>query len=103
MEAGAQEIYERVSAGEPVTLLDVRQPEETARGVITGAVVIPLPELSVRWEEVADRDEIVCYCASGVRSLQAATLLRDRGVFNATSLEGGVRAWRSVGGELVSA
>jgi len=100
IEAGAQEVKERLDAGEPVVLLDVRQPEETAQGVIAGAVLIPLAELDARWEEVKDSNEIVCYCAAGMRSLRAAELLRAKGVFNATSMEGGVMAWKELGGEL---
>jgi rhodanese-related sulfurtransferase len=101
IEAGAQEVKERIDCGEPVVLLDVRNPDETALGVIAGAIVIPLPELERRWVEVKDKNEIVCYCRSGKRSLQAATFLREKGVFNATSLEGGVLAWESFGGKLV--
>ena len=101
IEAGCQEIKERIDAGEPVQVLDVRETEETAQGVIAGAILIPLSELEQRWEQVKDCNEIVCYCAMGGRSLQAATFLRQKGVFNATSLEGGVAAWSTLGGALV--
>ncbi len=100
IEAGAQEIKERVEAGEPVVLLDVREPEETVHGVILGARLIPLGQLAARWEELKDCDEIVCYCAHGMRSIAAAELLRSHGLFNATSLEGGVAAWQALGGKL---
>lgn len=100
IEAGAQEVKERIDAGEPVVLLDVRQPEETSQGVIPGAVLIPLHDLEARWTEVKDSNEIVCYCASGMRSLRAAEILRSKGVFNATSMEGGVMAYAALGGEL---
>jgi rhodanese-related sulfurtransferase len=103
IEAGAQEIKERVEAGEPVVLLDVREPEETALGVIPGARRIPLGQLEARWAEVRDCNEIVCYCAHGQRSVAAAELLRKHGLFNATSLEGGVAAWQGLGGKLVPA
>ncbi len=101
LECGAQELVERVEAGEDLLLLDVRTPGEVSGGVIPGAVHIPLSELERRWEEVRDADEVVCYCAAGQRSATAARLLRERGVFNATSLEGGLDAWRTVGGRLV--
>ncbi|GDX78678.1 hypothetical protein LBMAG42_04890 [Deltaproteobacteria bacterium] len=100
LEAGVQEIKERVEAGEPVVLLDVREPHETAHGVIAGARLIPLGQLEARWKELANCDEIVCYCAHGMRSLSAAELLRKKGLFNATSLEGGVAAWQALGGTL---
>ena len=100
IEAGAQEVRERLEAGEPVTLLDVREPSETAGGIIAGARLIPLGQLRERWRELEACDEIVCYCARGGRSLAAAELLRANGLFNATSLEGGVAAWRAIGGSL---
>jgi rhodanese-related sulfurtransferase len=102
IEAGIQEVKERVDAGEPVVMLDVRNADETAQGVVTGAILIPLPELEARWEELKDCNEIVCYCARGGRSLEAAKLLRQKGLFNATSLEGGVAAWSEMGGKLVA-
>jgi len=100
IEASAQEVKERLDAGETVVLLDVRENFETAAGVIPGARLIPLAQLAHRWTEVADVDEVVCYCASGVRSLEAAQLLRRNGVFNATSLVGGVGEWVRVGGAI---
>jgi len=102
MECGAQELRERLEAGETMTLLDVREPFETASGILEGALQIPLRELSARWEELKSADEIVCYCAAGARSYNAAMLLRKNGLINATSLEGGVTAWRAIGGDLVT-
>jgi len=101
IECGAQELKERLDAGESVRILDVRQPNETAGGIIEGALLIPLGELEGRWEELANADEVVCYCALGARSLQAAGFLRSKGVDNATSMDGGVHAWMEAGGSLV--
>lgn len=101
LECGAQEVKERLDAGEPVTMLDVREPSETAGGIIPGAIRIPLGQLQARWEEVKDANEIVCYCAMGARSLQAAHFLREKGLFNATSLDGGISAWMEIGGKVV--
>lgn len=98
MERGAQEVKERVNAGEPVLLLDVREPYETAGGVIPGALLIPLGQLPARWKELEKRDEVVVYCAAGMRSYQAAAFLRDQGIQNATSMEGGISAWMQLGG-----
>ncbi len=95
-----QELKERLEAGEDIVMLDVRTPEEVATGTMASAVHIPLDQLEQRWEEVKDANEVVCYCKAGGRSLKAAELLRARGVFNATSLEGGIGAWSAVGGEL---
>ena len=102
IECGAQELVERIGCGEFVVMVDVREPSEVASGVIPGARLIPLPELERRWRELEDADEIVCYCAVGARSLRAARFLREQGLFNATSLEGGFAAWRSAGGAVTS-
>lgn len=101
IDAGAQEVKERIDAGEPVVLLDVRTPAEVANGRIAGALTIPVDELEARWSELERCDEVVCYCASGGRSRRAAELLRARGLFNATSMTGGVAAWTAAGGTLV--
>jgi adenylyltransferase/sulfurtransferase len=101
IECGAQELKERLDAGEPVTILDVREAHETSGGIIEGALRIPLGQLESRWEELKQADEVVCYCALGARSLQAAGLLRSKGVDNATSMDGGVLAWQEAGGTLV--
>ncbi len=102
IECGAQELKERLEAGESVTVLDVREPHETQGGVIPGAVLIPLGQLEAQWEQVKDANEVVVYCALGARSLQAAAFLRSQGVFNATSMEGGIFAWTEAGGSTES-
>lgn len=100
IECGAQELKERVGAGEPVVILDVREPFETQGGIIPGAKLIPLGQLPARWEEVKDANEVVVYCAHGMRSLSGAQLLRERGIFNATSMEGGFVKWMEIGGQV---
>ena len=97
IECGAQELWERVQAGESVVIVDVREPfEREQSGFLKDSVHIPLRELSTRWEELKEANEIVCYCAAGARSYNAAMLLRDNGLFNATSLEGGIAAWKAI-------
>jgi rhodanese-related sulfurtransferase len=102
LECGVAELAERLEAGEYVTVVDVRQPEEVANGTLSGALTIPLGELDARWEELKECNEVVCYCATGKRSKSAAMKLRALGIMNATSLEGGVAAWTQYGGELVT-
>ena len=102
MECGAQELKERLDAGEDVVLVDVRERRELSSGVLPNAVHIPMRELTTRWEEVAQANEVVCYCQVGARSFETALFLRSKGLINATSLEGGIVAWRAIGGETPS-
>lgn len=58
-------------------LIDVRQPGEYQWGHITGARLMPLPEL-VRAMETLPRDKaLVFYCHSGGRSMAAAAMVAD--------------------------
>ncbi|HEX5750695.1 MAG TPA: rhodanese-like domain-containing protein [Archangium sp.] len=72
-------------------LLDVRFPQEHAYVAFPGSVLIPLPELEERTEELeAFRGRrIVVYCHHGVRSLDGAAWLLSRGL-DAVSLRGGI-------------
>ena len=84
-----------------VLVLDVREPHETAGGVIPGAKLIPMRDVLSAIGELRDAQKpIVVYCEHGVRSANVATHLRDRGV-DARTLSGGIGSWVSAGGELV--
>ena len=102
MECEAQELKERLDAGEDVLVVDVREARELPSGILENAIHIPMRELTTRWKEVAQANEIVCYCQSGARSYESALFLRSQGLFNATSLEGGINAWRAIGGKTVN-
>lgn len=100
LDCGAQELKERLEAGEVVVIVDVRPAGRAAGDSLPGARRLPLAELPARWQELAQADEIVCACDDGRASLEAARLLRARGLINATRLEGGIAAWAAIGGPL---
>lgn len=78
------------------SLLDVREPSETDDGHIPGATLVPRGLLELRLESLAFDPEatIVVCCASGTRSLLAASTLRALGYPHAVSLRGGFDAWK---------
>lgn len=77
--------------GPGMRVLDVREPEETATGVIPGAVRIPLARL-LEDPAAAGPGPVVVVCRSGVRATRAARALREAGV-DASVLAGGMLAW----------
>ena len=85
----------KLDAGEPLLLVDVRQPEEYAICRIAGGVLIPLGELAGRAGEVNPPAgaTVVVYCHHGMRSLSGAEVLTQAGVPNVVSLAGGIEAW----------
>ena len=86
-------------AGAVPVLVDVRTPEESAKGHVPGARNIPLAELSGRLAELADhRDaEVWVICAVGGRSAKASRTLVEAG-FDAVNVDGGTRGWIALGG-----
>lgn len=77
-------------------LLDVRTPLERKGDKIPGSRAIPLAELADAWEKLPKDREIVCQCASGGRSQQAASFLAGKG-FTTYNLAGGISAWKAAG------
>ena len=82
------------------TLIDVREPQEVARGKINGAVAIPRGVLELQIDQaVSNFDEpIVLYCGGGNRSALAAQSLKKMGFTSVSSLIGGWKAWTESGG-----
>ncbi|XXF75895.1 rhodanese-like domain-containing protein [Myxococcaceae bacterium GXIMD 01537] len=72
-------------------LLDVRFPHEHAYVALPDSLLIPLPELEERADELeALRGRpVVVYCHHGVRSLDGTAFLQALG-FEARSLRGGI-------------
>jgi rhodanese-related sulfurtransferase len=69
-------------------LLDVREPDEFARGHLAGAVNLPLSELRRRIHDVPRGRELWVYCAAGQRAYFAQRLLMQLGL-DAKNLSGG--------------
>ena len=79
-------------------MLDVREPDERTVFNI-GGYFIPLGDiLTMRTDEIDDikNEEIICYCRSGKRSMQASMMLETMGFTNLINLEGGMLAWESI-------
>ena len=85
--------------GPRATVIDVREPDEHAQGMIPGTVYIPRGFLELRIEaSVPDRaTPVIVYCAGGTRSLLAARSLGELGYNNVRSLAGGFTAWKRAG------
>lgn len=78
-----------------VALVDVREPHEFAAYAIPGAVNVPLSTIrsGAVPDAVAAGEEVLVYCAAGVRSAQAVAILQEAGYGGMTSLDGGIEGW----------
>jgi adenylyltransferase/sulfurtransferase len=93
VDLGARELAARLSRGEDLDMVDVREPFEHEIARIAGSRLIPLRTLPARVAELDPRREIVLYCHHGWRSLRALELLRQAGFPRLRNLRGGIDAW----------
>lgn len=90
----------RLDAGEDNHLLDVREPDEFAEYNL-GGTLLPLGHImSMQTDEIEDwkDEEVIIYCRSGNRSMQAGMMLETMGFKNVKNLVGGVLAWKEMMG-----
>ncbi len=81
-------------AGEEAFVLDVRRPDETAAGIVAGAVLIPMDEIEERRSEIpTDGRMVLVYCAAGGRSAAVCDHLANAGYDGLHNLLGGFGAW----------
>ncbi len=72
-------------------LLDVRSEAECDRGIIPGAINIPVDEIRDRYKELTNKNLLI-NCQVGLRGHTGSMLLKELG-FNAVNLDGGYLTW----------
>jgi len=93
-----EELKKRIDAGEDLVILDVRNPDEHAKGAIPGALLVPLPELPkhvLDMNNLKDK-EVIVHCQKGGRSARACAILKSRGFERPVNVEGGYEAWQKL-------
>jgi rhodanese-related sulfurtransferase len=92
-------LKERLDAGAPAFLLDVREANEHANARIANSVNVPLSTLTKNLAKLpADKNApIFTYCAVGYRGGLAMEALRTLGYTNVQNLNGGFGAWTNAG------
>ncbi|HET9485091.1 MAG TPA: aminotransferase class V-fold PLP-dependent enzyme, partial [Xanthomonadales bacterium] len=92
-EISCEELASKLAHG---TILDVREHDEIAAGILPDAVVLPrgLVEKHIH-EHASDREKpIYVYSSTGQRSALVADVLKKMGYANVYSLAGGFERWR---------
>ena len=82
-------------------LLDVREPDEWNRGHAPDAHLIPMGSVMDRIDEIPTDSRVVVICHSGYRSWQVTKYLAENG-YDAVNVAGGMEAWQSAGGVVVT-
>lgn len=87
---------------ENMVLIDVRELDEFASGVIPAKNVFTIPRgklefaVSGKLVDLSDH-QVVCYCLKGARGLLGAKTLKDLGFSNVSNLKGGIDNWVNSG------
>lgn len=91
-EITTNEIALKLNNGESINIIDVREDDEVAMGIIPTAKHIPLGQLGERVKELNKEDHYYIVCHSGGRSSMACQVLEANG-YNVTNIAGGMLAW----------
>lgn len=84
----------QVQGRENTCLIDVREQIEWDQGHIEGATLWPLSKIvEGHLPDVPQNVQIILHCQKGMRSLQAAQILKERGYQEVYSMSGGYEAW----------
>jgi rhodanese-related sulfurtransferase len=90
------ELKFRLDSGEKINLIDVREPHENSEFNI-GGTLVPLGKIQTMMIDDIDNlknEEVICYCRSGQRSMQASLMLETFGFTDVKNLTGGMLAWK---------
>lgn len=85
-------IKTKAGAGRPIQLVDVREDEEVAEGMIPEAIHIRMGDIPEKLDAFDQTQEYYIICRSGKRSENVCYYLEDQG-YQATNVVGGMLAW----------
>jgi rhodanese-related sulfurtransferase len=93
------ELQKRLSTSEEPFMIDVREHDEVAEGMIPGAKHIRMSEIPEHLNEIPQDREVVVICRSGGRSGRVCEYLVANGYTKVTNMTGGMLKWT---GEMVA-
>ena len=74
-------------------LVDIREPDEHAKGVAPGAQLLPMRQLGARLAELPRDRPVLLICNTQNRSRATLNALRERGWTNLRYVDGGMSEW----------
>lgn len=95
---GIEKFHKTLIRAKNPQLLDVRTPEEFEEAHIKGSINYNVTDstLAENLDNLNKKKPVFVYCRSGVRSMQAAELLKEHG-FKVYNLAGGIIDWKAKG------
>lgn len=89
----------KLASSKDKLVIDVRTPDEYAKGHLSGATMIDFYEADFKTKlTTLDKSKpVFVYCAAGGRSGSATDVLKSLGFKRIYDLKGGIRAWNAAG------
>jgi rhodanese-related sulfurtransferase len=87
--------FKTLLATQKVQLIDVRTVNEYKTHHIKDFKNIPLQDLANRFKQISTETPVVLMCASGARSMQAASFLAKNGYSQIYNIKGGINSFRA--------
>ncbi|MDU0206291.1 sulfurtransferase TusA family protein [Paenibacillus sp. MAH-36] len=88
-----EEVHTKISSGEAIQIIDVREPAEYAFGRIPGAISIPLGQFEEKLNGLDPSKAYYVVCRTGNRSDMACQILSDKGFQNVKNVTPGMTEW----------
>lgn len=92
-DCGPAEVYERLTKGEDIQLVDLREADEYNAIKVEHSMHVPLSRLSQSTSNLSRRKDIYLLCRSGKRAATAADKLQGLGFDKLHVIKGGLDAW----------
>ncbi len=85
-------LEEKLNSGEKPAIVDVRKPGEYEASHVEGALSLPLDFFNEQMNKLSKTEAYYLHCASGYRSMIAASILKARGYHQIVDVAGGFEA-----------
>lgn len=96
-EVTPEELEDLLKSSTKIEVIDVREDDEVAEGIIENAIHIPLKEIPNQKDSLNKDKHYVIVCRSGGRSMKACEYL-DKAGFQVSNMAGGMLKWK---GEII--
>lgn len=83
---------EQIMKKDNIVVIDVREDEEVAQGIIENAKHIPLGDIPEAVSDLDKSKDYIMVCRSGARSMNAAKYMNEQGL-KVTNMKGGMLEW----------
>lgn len=91
------DVFSKISAGEDVLLIDVRETSEFNALRVAGFRSLPLSQISSKTFSIQTDHDIYLLCRSGQRAALAANRMAELGIDRTFVIDGGLNAWVKCG------